>query len=150
MNSVLFLLVCALVACSGELDKEFLMQFLQKIKKVSEDCIAETQATKDDIKTLLEHKIPDSHEGKCMIFCFHKHFQIQNEDGSLNKVAAISLLEPIKDHSQDIYDKVVKIFNTCFDSAERDDDSCIYASNLAECAIRESKSLGLDDLLVIE
>ncbi|XP_044254553.1 general odorant-binding protein 19d-like [Tribolium madens] len=147
---VFFLLVCVLVACTGELDKEFLIQFLQKIRKVSEECVAETQATKDDIKTLLDHKIPDSHEGKCMIFCFHKHFHIQNDDGSLNKVDAISSLEPIKQHSQDIYDKVVKIFNTCFDTAENNNDSCIYASNLAECAIRESKSMGLDDLMVIE
>ncbi|XP_044254554.1 general odorant-binding protein 19d-like [Tribolium madens] len=112
------------------------------MKKVSDECVAETQATRDDIRKLLNRKIPDSHEGKCMIFCFHKYFHIQNDDGSLNKMDAISLLEPIKQFNRDIYNKVVKIVNTCFDTAENNDDSCIYASNLAECAISESKSMG--------
>ncbi|RZC39665.1 uncharacterized protein BDFB_007699, partial [Asbolus verrucosus] len=138
---LLLVLFCGLVACNAaELDKEFVMKFVQKIKQVSEDCTAETKASQDDIKTLLEHKIPDSHEGKCMIFCFHKHFHIQNEDGSLNKIDGVSALEAIKEHNREVYDKVVQVYSTCTETAATDSDPCVYASHLAECAVHEGKS----------
>ncbi|RZC34457.1 PBP GOBP domain containing protein, partial [Asbolus verrucosus] len=125
--------------CSA-LDKEFIDQVVAKIRSVGEECIAETQATKDDINSLLAHNIPDSHEGKCLLFCFHKHFHIQNDDGTLDRNGAIKALEPLKENDQDVYDTVLKIFSTCADEAATDADPCIYSSNLADCALREGKA----------
>ncbi|CAH1369999.1 hypothetical protein MTP99_011506 [Tenebrio molitor] len=143
-------IVASLFLAVNALDKEFIDNFVTKVKAIGEECIPETSASKDDINNLLSFTVPSSHEGKCLIFCFHKHFHIQNEDGSLDKAGALQALQPLKEHDSDVYDKVVKVFQTCADQAATDSDPCIYSANLVECALKEGKAMGLHDLIVVE
>lgn len=83
----------------------------------------------DDVADIFAHKIPASHEGKCIFFCLHKLFNAvsvpslwhhrskllfkQNEDGSLNMAGALANLEIFKDLDADLYTKISTSFKNC-------------------------------------
>ncbi|KAJ3640874.1 hypothetical protein Zmor_027408 [Zophobas morio] len=140
------LVLATLFFAANALDKDFIDKFVAEVKKVGETCIKEVSASEDDIKVLLSHNIPESHEGKCLIFCFHKNFHIQNEDGSIDKDGAAKALEPLKEQDEDVYNKMVTVFKNC-EGTPVESDSCDYAASLATCAAKEGKALGLDQLL---
>ncbi|XP_044254667.1 general odorant-binding protein 19d-like [Tribolium madens] len=135
-----FVVFASLFLATNALSQDFIDKFVAKVKSIGETCVPETNASKDDINSLLERKMPESHEGKCLIFCFHKQFEIQNDDGSINRAGALKALEPLKADDAELYEKFVTIFKKC-ESAPVDGDSCIYAANLAECAVKEGKAV---------
>ncbi|KAJ3656264.1 hypothetical protein Zmor_015352 [Zophobas morio] len=142
-----FIALTLLVVAVHGIDKEFVQQIQQKMKAQAEECAKEVSATPNDVAELFAKKIPTSREGKCIIFCMHKIYNAQNADGSLNMAGALENLEMIKDMDADLYTKVSTAFKKC-ESAPFDSDPCVYATNLAECIVKEGKALGLDDLVI--
>nr|QUP79540.1 odorant binding protein 47 [Monochamus saltuarius] len=142
-----FLLVLAsFIVLSNATSKEFRDGLMEKLHEFGTKCIEEIHPSDDDIAELLSHKIPPtSHEGKCMVFCVHKSFNMMTEDGNPNTEGTLELLAPLKETDPDIYEKSVKVLETCNASLEKDDDPCITATNWAVCGIKEAKTMGLPD-----
>ncbi|CAH0561507.1 unnamed protein product [Brassicogethes aeneus] len=139
-NFVVF--ACVLVAANA-VSKEFMEKMMSKMMDVGQKCMVETKASSDDIAKLLAHQIPDTNEGKCMIFCFHKAFGVQTPDGALSLEGAIASLDPIKADDMELYEKVKSVFETCIPKTAVDADPCITAATLGECASDVGKSLGI-------
>ncbi|XP_019868781.1 general odorant-binding protein 19d-like [Aethina tumida] len=137
----LIVLACAFVAANA-ISKGVIEQFVNQVKDIGGKCIGETNAKPDDIGSLLSHKIPDSHEGKCLLFCIHKGFNFQNADGSLNGQGALKMLDPLKEDDPEAYEKLRNIAITCGAKVTIDSDPCQTASNIAQCVFDEAKANG--------
>nr|AWT23276.1 OBP5 [Hycleus cichorii] len=135
---------------SQAIEKEFVDNFLAKLKEIGEQCLPETGASTDDLASLWAHTIPESHEGKCLILCYHKYFNMQDDDGNLSKDGFLVALEPLKEHDAVIYEKFLKIYDTCSTSVGKDSDPCQYAADLTACAIKEGHAMGLKEELFLE
>nr|XP_015835002.1 PREDICTED: uncharacterized protein LOC657178 isoform X2 [Tribolium castaneum] len=133
LAGILFTGVCAV-------DQEFVEKFLQKMEKIGEECAEETHATSDDIADLIEQRDPKTHEGKCLIFCYHKKFNTMKEDGSLDKVGSVLALEEVRDADFELYKNILTIFVTCGDKAKIYDDPCETATALTMCGRDEAKA----------
>lgn len=88
--------------------------------------------------------------------CF---FFKQKEDGSIDSLNAVEVMEPLREHNPEIYEQVMTILEKCSTnskgvsysyleikpifSAQSDSDPCIFASTLAECAINEAKAVSI-------
>nr|UYB94407.1 odorant-binding protein 5 [Lytta caraganae] len=144
------IVILSLVVYSQAIDKEFVDKFMDELKVIGDQCIGETGATKDDLVSLLAHTIPESHEGKCLIFCFHKHFDMQDESGNLNKDGFLNALEALKAHDEEVYNKFVQIYDTCSVSVPTNSDPCEYAGALATCGVKEGHAMGLKEDLFLE
>ncbi|XP_049825775.1 general odorant-binding protein 19d-like [Aethina tumida] len=137
-----FILACFIVAANA-LSKEFIEKCMAKMHAIGAKCAAETGASNDDIAELIAHKIPGSHEGKCTIYCFHKAWGMQNEDGSPNLEKAIQSMDALKAEDADVYGKVKTAFETCLPSVAIDADPCITGANMAVCIKSEGEKMGL-------
>lgn len=94
------------------------------------------------------------------------------EDGVPNKEGTLEMLAPLKETDTDMYDKMVKVFETCTASCkyklyyytnfkvkiqlkrsnlsfsvEKNDDPCISSTKWAECGIREGKAVSISSLI---
>ncbi|XP_044748578.1 general odorant-binding protein 19d-like [Coccinella septempunctata] len=143
MFKFVVLLTCAFVAVNA-VSEELKGKFLEKMTKIGGECAKEVGANEDDIAELMAHKLPSRHEGECMIFCFHKHLGLMNEDGTLNKEGAMKAAEPLKADDPELHEKVVKIGKECAEEVAADDDKCKYATKLTECVVKKGKAMGLD------
>ncbi|RZC42156.1 PBP GOBP domain containing protein, partial [Asbolus verrucosus] len=92
-----------------------------------------------DIKSFLANKVPNSHKGKCWLFCFHKRLQIQLKDGTFDDDGIINFLRPLKRYNQLYFDYILRLFSTCAEKAAIDDDPCIYSSNFFNCVLEEAE-----------
>ncbi|EFA02857.1 odorant binding protein 12 [Tribolium castaneum] len=143
----LLITLATLVVATYAIDKEFVQELRQKLRSHVEACAKEVNAGPDDVSAIFAHKLPATHEGKCIFFCMHKLYNAQNEDGSLNMAGALANLELIKDMDPDVYTKVSTSFKNC-ESAPFDSDPCLYAANLVTCIVKEGRAVGLDEVLV--
>ncbi|XP_019868759.2 general odorant-binding protein 19d [Aethina tumida] len=138
-----YLILACFIVAANAISKEFVEKFMNKMQEIGAKCATETGASNDDIAELIAHKVPGSHEGKCMIYCFHKAFQVQGEDGSPNLDGAINSLAPLEAEDADLYGKAKTIFETCISNTAADADPCVTAANLATCAKEEGTKMGL-------
>ncbi|CAH0561504.1 unnamed protein product [Brassicogethes aeneus] len=136
-------LFISMVVATSALSQKFVEDFMDKLQEVGEKCSEEVGATDDDIAALIAHTIPESHTGKCLVFCFNKAFHLQKEDGSSDLKGSMQSLEPLKADDKEMYDKVLKIFITCGTKVKQDPDPCITAANMGQCAADEGKAMGL-------
>ncbi|XP_060534932.1 uncharacterized protein LOC132707203 [Cylas formicarius] len=140
MKSCVALLCLVGFACA--LDKSIVSGILKDIEKIGAECVKETSASEDDIAQLNAKKVPTTHEGKCMMFCYAKHFEMMNDDGSLSD-AILKKWDVIKGNDEDVYNKLVQVHNTCHSKTSLKADPCDTATDLAVCSLEESSKLGL-------
>ncbi|XP_060532266.1 general odorant-binding protein 28a-like [Cylas formicarius] len=136
-------LMCLAMGANA-LDQEIVEEILEEIQRVGVECIKETSAAQSDIAELMAKKMPSTHEGKCMLFCFSKHYNMMNDDGSL-VANGIESWEKIKNNDAELYEKIVQIHKTCHDSAVIDEDPCETATGLAKCGMEEARKAGLHE-----
>ncbi|EFA02861.1 odorant binding protein 17 [Tribolium castaneum] len=142
-----FLLLACSLTCA--LDQEFVDEFLEKMQEFGAQCAEETDATSDDIAELIARKLPPStHEGKCMIFCMQKKFNMMKENGGIDRAGAIAALKPLQKADPELHQKVLKIFVTCGMRVKPSPDPCDTATELALCGKKEAEAIGLEDALL--
>nr|AIX97050.1 odorant-binding protein 4 [Dastarcus helophoroides] len=139
-----YLVFLCVVVAANALSQEFKDKVMAKLQAAAEKCTEETGATADDIAGLIAKKPPTTHEGQCMIFCMHKIFKVQKDDGSTGGEEAIKFLDPLKENDPALHDKMVQIYQTCA-NAPTDPDPCVFATNLATCGIKTARELGIED-----
>ncbi|CAG9827950.1 unnamed protein product [Diabrotica balteata] len=140
-----YLVIVALFFVSAQaLDPKYVAEVTEKITNFAETCMAETKATSEDVAQMMAHKIPESHEGKCMISCIYKAFKLQNEDGTMNPDETLKILEKIKESDEELYEQLMKVFKICRGKPELlVADPCITAVNVGTCVVTEGKALGI-------
>lgn len=90
---------------------------MKDITEVGQKCAEENKATSEDIAEIHAHKFPpSSHEAKCVIACFYKHYKLMNSDGKFDKSVVIAAFEPIKEMDEEIYGKILKVVDACENS----------------------------------
>lgn len=100
-----------------QLDSSFVEKVMNDVKKVGEKCAEENKATSEDLAEIHAHKMPPtSHEAKCVLACFYKHYNIMSSSGTFEKSAVIAAFEPMKKMSEEIYGKVMKVVDACDNS----------------------------------
>ncbi|XP_044254668.1 uncharacterized protein LOC123005114 [Tribolium madens] len=146
-EAFMLLILVGIIFFTGSLavDQDFVEKFMQKMEKIGEVCAKETHATTDDVTDLIEQKDPKTHEGKCLIFCYHKKFNTMKEDGSLDKVGSVLALDDLRNADFELYKQLLAVFVTCGDKAKIFDDPCETATALTLCGRDEAKALGLQD-----
>nr|AVH84911.1 odorant binding protein 4 [Harmonia axyridis] len=147
MFKFLFLVACALVAVNA-VSEQLKNEFIEKMTNIGGQCAKEVGANEEDIAELLAHKAPSRHEGECMIFCFHKHLGLMNEDGTFSKEGGLKALEPVKADDPKLYEKLVSIGKMCQEEVAKDDDKCKYATQLTVCGVKKGKEMGLDASMI--
>ncbi|CAG9827949.1 unnamed protein product [Diabrotica balteata] len=141
-----YLVIVALffVSAQAAIDPKLVAEFMEKVTKFGEKCMQETKATSEDVAQIMAHKIPDSHEGKCMISCVYKAFKIQNEDGTMNSDQTLKLMERVKESDAELFENLMKVFKVCHGKPELIvADPCVTAVNVGACAVTEGKALGI-------
>ncbi|CAH0561505.1 unnamed protein product [Brassicogethes aeneus] len=138
----LIILAC-LFAATNAVSKEFMADFVGKVRTLGDKCVGEVKAQPGDIDTLLAHKVPETHEGKCLLFCIHKNFGIQKDDGGWSLEGGLQFIEPLKADDPAMFEDLRKVGVTCSTKVEKDADPCITAVNIAMCLVQEGKAFGI-------
>nr|UYB94408.1 odorant-binding protein 6 [Lytta caraganae] len=141
----LLLVLCCLISIVFAMDEELAQQMKEAFMDNVRNCATEVNATPDDLAALKQRTIPASHEGKCVIYCVHKIYKIQNDGGAIDADGGRQVLETLKDIDTDFYNKMLTLFNKCVD-VPNDADPCVTAANFADCAITQAKSVRLSFL----
>nr|AWT23326.1 OBP7 [Hycleus phaleratus] len=135
---------CVFIAVAFALDEEIVKEmraaFMENLKK----CTTEENASPDDVASLEHHTVPATPEGKCVIFCLHKIYKIQDETGAIDREGSHQLMDIIKDLDADIHGKMVTVFEKCAD-VPSGGNPCDTAANFVNCAITEAKAVGLEE-----
>ncbi|CAH0561503.1 unnamed protein product [Brassicogethes aeneus] len=128
---VIFL--CVLVSANA-FSKEVADLFMTKMDQVGEACIKETKASPDDIIELLNYKVPTTQEGKCMLFCINKAFNLQNDDGSANKDDIFKFVDRLSELHPHVHQQYRTIVEECLNNDSiKDEDPCVFAANFVRC-----------------
>ncbi|CAH0561506.1 unnamed protein product [Brassicogethes aeneus] len=138
-----FIVVACLFAAANAVSNEFMADFVGKIRNFGGKCVGEVNAQPGDIDTLLAHKVPESHEGKCLLFCIHKNFGVQKDDGGISLEGGIKFLEPLRADDPVMYDNVRKIAVVCATKVLPDGDPCQTAVNINLCLVEQGKLVGI-------
>nr|UTN00819.1 odorant binding protein [Semanotus bifasciatus] len=139
---VLLLLAYVFVATHA-MDKEFAAKFVQEVQELGIKCAGEEKPDPDDIARMMAHKLPETHEGKCVIYCIYKHYNTVNGDGTINVDAGIKALQPLKENDEALYNLIVADFKKCAGSISINSDPCETSFNLVNCCLVEAKAKGL-------
>ncbi|KAJ3656263.1 hypothetical protein Zmor_015351 [Zophobas morio] len=146
MKFVAFLAVFIILKANA-MDEEFLKSTRAKVRKIAEDCVSQENAQMSDLDTIMDLKIPDSHEGKCVLFCTHKKFNVQNDDGSINREGAMETLEIVRDVDADFHKKAIDAFDHCMQTPT-EPDPCLYSASLSICFLKKAKEEGIHELIM--
>ncbi|XP_049825311.1 general odorant-binding protein 19d-like [Aethina tumida] len=146
MNKLILVFVVCFVGVQS-ISEEFIEDFLNQVQPVAQRCMEETNAGEDDLGALISHETPPTHEGKCMLFCIYKHFNLQKEDGTANKIGALKSLDPLRKEDPEAYRKFVRLFVHCGRSVVPNPDPCIFATELGKCAFENAQEMGLGDVM---
>ncbi|KAL3266166.1 hypothetical protein HHI36_010350 [Cryptolaemus montrouzieri] len=117
------------------------------MEAIGEKCAEETGASQDDIAKILTKDIPETREGKCMLFCGHRELHIQTPDGGTDLDSAIASLDFLKNEDSELYDKMVQVYTIC-SKVPFVEDPCDYAVALSTCGTHEAQKLGMDATLL--
>ncbi|EFA02853.2 odorant binding protein 16 [Tribolium castaneum] len=140
---VVVLAVCVLGANAG-LDPKFLEKLTQEVQAVGTSCGEKEHATADDMIEIMEEKFPPtSHEAKCVVACFYKHYKMMKEDGTFDKDAAVKAFDEIKAQDAEIHAKILKVIDACDAKKQMSDDHCVSAASMAGCVKTEAIANGL-------
>ncbi|KAI7815522.1 odorant binding protein [Rhyzopertha dominica] len=144
MNSVVLLFTFAFATVAyAAISEETLAEMMEKMITLAEECQKETGATQEDMTTLMQKKIPASHEGKCVISCMAKKTGVSTQDGHADIEATKKFFERIKTEDEGFYNKVIEMSEQCEKEVPYDEDHCISAINFAKCAKEKSAQKGI-------
>ncbi|KAF2904932.1 hypothetical protein ILUMI_01243 [Ignelater luminosus] len=140
-----FLIVPCLFVAAAALSQEFQEKAMDKMAEIAEKCVPAVGANDEDIGELMERKMPSRREGKCLIACFSKELGMM-KDGKPSKEGTIAALEPLKADDADLYDKAMKILETCEAELQKETetDECELAVKAAACTHKTGKEMGID------
>ncbi|KAK9722674.1 PBP/GOBP family [Popillia japonica] len=139
----LLILLSVLVTFVTCIDQDFLDKANERMSQNVQECAETTGATKDDMMELMEIKIPSRKEAKCLLACYHKKYGIQDKDGKLDKSASIQAMKDLKVADPDLYEKAVKLFDTCTEQVPNQECECETAAIFMYCFNIYGQMMGL-------
>nr|UYB94405.1 odorant-binding protein 3 [Lytta caraganae] len=112
-------------------------------RQLIEQCKEKAGASDSDIEALKEKKLPETHEGLCMLECVFETSQIM-PDGKFSKDGMITAFEPMmNEQDADTIENGKKLAETCANEiGDGDDDKCITAKMVVECIVKHAPSHG--------
>nr|AZK90209.1 odorant-binding protein 5 [Holotrichia oblita] len=143
-----FFVLLSFIAFANCMDQDFLTKATARMSQYVEECAKDAGATKDDLAELMEIRIPSRKEGKCLLACYNKKYGIQDKDGKLDKEASIEAMKDLKLADTELYDKAVKLFDTCIDQVPNQDCECNTAAIFMYCFNINGGLMGLQPGMV--
>nr|ALR72514.1 odorant binding protein 26 [Colaphellus bowringi] len=143
MKAFVVLTFCLAVA-NAKVDPKVIEEIIEEFTETVAKCSDEINPNADDIAALTEMKhIPDSHEGKCMIYCIYRSFDAVEEDGHVKFEGGMAFLSKIKESDPDMFDKMSAIYKKCTETDYFDKDPCISSANFVSCNIKAGKEANI-------
>lgn len=113
-------------------------------RKIMKECKDKVGASDADIEALKMHKMPESHEGFCMLECVFDSGKIMQE-GKFSKSGMIEGFKPLIGDDKAQQESLEKLAATCeTELGAGSDDKCENAKQLVECIIKNGKSHGFE------
>ncbi|KAJ3633687.1 hypothetical protein MTP99_010621 [Tenebrio molitor] len=113
-------------------------------KEVIMECKSKAGASDADIQALKDHKMPESHEGLCMLECIFDSSKIM-ENGKFSKSGMIEGFKPLVGEDQEKQERLSQLASTCENEiGDGDSDKCQTAKLLVECIIKNGKTHGFE------
>ncbi|XP_037724568.1 general odorant-binding protein 19d isoform X1 [Drosophila subpulchrella] len=137
---LLLVLVCLLGAASAKPHEELTKDH---VTELANECKAETGASDEDVKQMMDHEAAEGHEGKCLRACVMKKFQIMDESGKLNKEHAVEMIKAMSKHDAEKEDAPAEVVDKC-EAIEAPEDHCDAAVAFESCLYEQMKEHGLE------
>lgn len=114
----------------------------ENFMKIMNDCKDVVKATDADIKALMAKKLPESHEGLCLLECMFDHSKMM-KDGKFDKDSAIELSIKPLNGDKEKEAKVKNMMEACAtEIGAGDKDKCVNAKTIVECVEKKGKEFG--------
>ncbi|XP_044267013.1 general odorant-binding protein 19d-like [Tribolium madens] len=115
----------------------------ENARKVMMDCKDKVGASDADVEALKMHKMPESHEGFCMLECVFDSAKIM-QDGKFSKSGMVEGFKPLIGDDKAKLESLEKLSATCEGELGNGEDKCETAKRLVECVIKNGKSHGFE------
>lgn len=133
------MVIIAINSTSAEYDRA---KAKEHFMKIMEDCKGETKSTDADVKALMSKKMPESHEGLCMLECMFEKSGFM-KDGKFDKDGSLEKTLPALNGDKEKEDKVKTMMNECdSEIGAGDGDKCVTAKKIVECIENKGKAFG--------
>ncbi|KAF5285298.1 hypothetical protein FQA39_LY04397 [Lamprigera yunnana] len=139
----IFIILSTLCAFTYGLAPEVIELIKTHAMEVGKVCQGEVGASESDVKPLLQHQVPTTRPGKCLLACMHKKEGFQDASGKINKDLSTTSLEKLKALDADYYEKIKHMIETCIASGIEKDDECETAAAMLECGLKEKVKMGI-------
>ncbi|KAK9722636.1 PBP/GOBP family [Popillia japonica] len=123
--------------------KEHGQKVMEQIIDYATTCADSLGVSPEDMKLLMEKKLPASREGQCMPSCVNKKFGIQKADGTLDKEYRYADMEKLKAIDEDVYNKMNTVWEKCVANGVDGSDECDTGIKVVTCMKEECEKLGL-------
>ncbi|XP_014246907.1 general odorant-binding protein 19d-like isoform X2 [Cimex lectularius] len=116
------------------------------------ECKNSTNISDDEMTRIAEKKLPETPEGKCMIFCIMQKFDLVDEEGKMNVAGMKAMSQETPGMTKDDLPKLDAVMDQCdaevatkYKPVVEDVDKCENACTVSECVVRKSKEAGIKD-----
>nr|USF20776.1 odorant-binding protein [Lasioderma serricorne] len=134
-RQILVVIVTILSMISLSMSQESQKQeLLQRVTGVLRRCQKLTGASDADLDAISRRKIPETHEGLCLLECILNKAQIM-KDGKFNKETAVKAIKPFVGGNPEMNKKVFDFMEKCESHVGKGSkDKCETAKMVAECS----------------
>nr|AIX97066.1 odorant-binding protein 20 [Dastarcus helophoroides] len=113
-------------------------------KKLVAACKDKVKASDADVEALKAQKIPETHEGLCLIECLFDGAKIM-QNGKFDKNGMMTAFSAALKEQGKSPDKLKSLGDACEkDVGEGDKDKCVTAKMLVECFAKKAKEMNLE------
>ncbi|ALC49606.1 Pbprp2 [Drosophila busckii] len=137
--SMLLLLLVAAVAIQAKPHEELTKEH---VHEVAEECKAESGASEDDVEHLMKHEPAATHEGKCLLACVMKKFEILDDAGKLSKEHALEMIKNLSKHGAEKDAAAEEIIDLC-EAKDVPEDHCDAAAVYEDCIVAHMREHGI-------
>nr|AKI84382.1 OBP24 [Holotrichia parallela] len=117
---------------------------MEQIIDYATSCADTLGVSPEDIKLLMEKKLPASKEGQCIPSCVNKKFGLQKADGTIDKEYKNSDMEKVKAIDEEAYNKMNSVWEKCVLNGAEGSDECDTGIKVVTCMKEESEKVGLN------
>ncbi|XP_053951177.1 general odorant-binding protein 28a-like isoform X2 [Anastrepha ludens] len=131
---LVFLVICSLAISYAE-------DIQQKIKKIANDCKAESGGSDADIDALLKHQPAGSDKAKCLMTCFMKNFGLIDAGAKIDQDSALNVIKAVANGDANIEKLGKELIDACKDTPAKGNE-CESGEAVRECVIAKAKANG--------
>nr|XP_014090131.2 uncharacterized protein LOC106617458 [Bactrocera oleae] len=134
---LVFLAICSLVISFSEAE-----EFLEKVKKIAEECKVQVGASDEDVAGVFKYEPAANDKAKCLNACCMQKLGILDENHKLVEAGAIEYIKQVAAGDAEYEKQSMEVLNECKNTPESSNE-CEYAEAFRVCVIESSKSKGI-------